>query len=82
MTMSTKPQTTAKVAERAIADMSAVVCTRDRTVQLERALDSLFKQELAPAEILVVDNAPADDSTRVLIERRFPDVRYVQEPVP
>ncbi len=82
MTMSTKPHTTAKVAERAIADMSAVVCTRDRTAQLERALDSLFKQELAPAEILVVDNAPADDSTRVLVERRFPDVRYVQEAVP
>lgn len=66
----------------AVVDMSAVVCTRDRTAQLERALESLFKQESAPAEILVVDNAPADDSTCKLVAGRFPDARYIREPVP
>lgn len=66
----------------AVAHMSAVICTRDRTAQLERALDSLFKQELVPAEVLVIDNAPADDSTCRLVEQWFPEVRYVQEPAP
>jgi GT2 family glycosyltransferase len=85
--MSVKPHVTAaaapsaEVAEPAVADMSAAVCTRDRTVQLERALDSLFNQKLAPAEILVVDNAPSDDSTRLLVECRFPDACYIREPV-
>ncbi len=82
MGISVQPHATAAAAEPAVADMSAVVCTRDRTAQLERALDSLFNQELAPAEILVVDNAPSDNSTRLLVECRFPDVRYIRDPVP
>jgi glycosyltransferase involved in cell wall biosynthesis len=34
-----------------------------------------------PAEILVVDNAPRDGATRELLERRFPSVRRVVEPI-
>lgn len=64
-----------------MADMTAVVCTRNRAVQLERSLDSLLAQEWVPREILVVDNAPADESTQRLLERRFAGVRYVREPV-
>ncbi len=88
MGMSVKPHPAGVTAPRveavqpAFADMSAVVCTRDRTAQLERALDSLLDQELPAAEILVVDNAPSDNSTRLLVECRFPDVRYIREPVP
>ena len=61
--------------------LSIAVCTRDRTVQLERALRSLIDQELAPAEILVIDNAPADEATRQMIQHIFPSVRYVREPL-
>ena len=60
--------------------LSVAVCTRDRTAQLERALRSLLDQELAPAEILVIDNAPADEATRQMVRQKFPAVRYVREP--
>ena len=60
----------------------AVICTHNRTDVLRRALNSLTAQSVCPAEILVVDNAPANDSTRTLIQEHFPSVRYVLESVP
>jgi glycosyltransferase involved in cell wall biosynthesis len=63
-------------------DICAVICTHNRTDVLRRALDSLKMQAVCPAELLVVDNAPADDSTRTLVREQFPSVRYVQEAVP
>jgi GT2 family glycosyltransferase len=65
-----------------VLDLTAAVCTRDRPEQLARALQSLRAQLPAPAEILVVDNAPADDSTARMVAERFPGVRYLREPVP
>jgi GT2 family glycosyltransferase len=65
-----------------VLDLTAAVCTRGRTEQLGRALQSLRDQSPAPAEILVIDNAPVDDSTARLVAERFPDVRYLREPVP
>jgi GT2 family glycosyltransferase len=62
--------------------ITAAICTRDRTRQLARALDSLIAQSPAPAEILVVDNAPSDQATRALVSERFPTVRYLHEPIP
>jgi len=61
--------------------VTAAVCTHARPAQLARALDSLLAQRPAPAEILVVDNAPPDDATRTLLAARYPGVRYVAEPV-
>jgi GT2 family glycosyltransferase len=61
--------------------VTAAVCTHARPEQLARALESLAAQRPAPAEILVVDNAPADDATRDLLAARFPRVRRVVEPV-
>lgn len=61
--------------------VTAAVCTHARPAQLARALDSLLAQLPAPAEIVVVDNAPPDDATRTLLAARYPGVRYVAEPV-
>ncbi len=61
--------------------ITAAVCTHDRPEQLARALDSLLAQRPAPAEILVVDNAPPTDATRTLLATRYPGVGYVVEPV-
>ncbi|MFQ5668595.1 MAG: glycosyltransferase family 2 protein [Candidatus Binatia bacterium] len=61
------------------ADICVAVCTRDRVKQLRRALRSLVEQAVPPAEILVVDNAPRNDCTRVLVGEEFPSVRYVRE---
>ena len=65
-----------------IAELSAVICTRNRTLLLQRALASLLDQDLPPAELLVIDNAPASSATRDLLHARFPQVRYVHESIP
>jgi len=67
--------------------VSVAICTRDRPEYLERCLESL--QRLVPAaaletaafEIIVVDNAPADERTRE-VAGRFAGLRYLREPTP
>ncbi|MFC7273509.1 glycosyltransferase [Paractinoplanes rhizophilus] len=65
--------------------VSVVVCTRNRSESLPACLDRLAAVAYRPVEFLVVDNAPADDATRAVVERyaagddRF---RYVREPRP
>lgn len=59
---------------------SVVVCTRDRPEDLARCLDSLGSLATPPLEVIVVDNCPSDERTRVLCEAR--PVRYVLEPMP
>jgi GT2 family glycosyltransferase len=49
---------------------------------LRRALDSLLGQSVPPAEILVVDNAPASGEVRALVSAGYPSVRYLAEPIP
>lgn len=56
---------------------SVIVCTRNRTQDLERCLDSLLRISAPGGEIVVVDNAPSDSSTAELVSR-YP-VRYVRE---
>jgi GT2 family glycosyltransferase len=55
------------------------ICTRNRTESLRRTLDSIGLQIILPAEILVVDNAPSDASTKKMILEQYPEVRYVLE---
>lgn len=59
--------------------IAVAVCTRDRPVQLARALRSLQAQEGRPATVLVVDNAPTSSDAEHLVRRDFPRVRYVRE---
>ncbi|GHA56642.1 hypothetical protein GCM10007389_05340 [Pontibacter akesuensis] len=59
--------------------VSVVICTRNRAVQLSRCLQLLMQSDCIPAEIVVVDNAPADDSTQEVV-RQLENVRYVPEP--
>ena len=60
--------------------IAAVICTRNRPHQLTRALASLLAQSRPLDEILVVDNGPADASTRQAVAA-LPGVRYCAEPV-
>jgi len=73
--------------ERVMRDgprITVAVCTRDRTEDLARLLESLRNQEYPRLAILVVDNAPSDDRTRRLVDGLTSDlnVRYVTEPRP
>lgn len=77
--------TSSGVLEDASSELPAItvaVCTRDRPADLERCLEAISKLEYPRFEVMVVDNAPATDATRALVEQRFPSVRYVHEPRP
>ncbi len=58
--------------------LTVAVCTRDRPTDLARCLDSLRVQTVG-VEVLVVDNDPAGDEARLVVEQH-PGVRYVREP--
>jgi len=60
------------------ADVSVVVCTRNRPEQLRDCLQQLQQQASAPREIIVVDNASADRSTAD-VAAAFPAVTYCRE---
>lgn len=62
-------------------NISVVVCTRNRSMQLKKCLDSLLKQFSLPKEIIVVDNAPLDEETRKVCDS-FAQVTYHKEPRP
>lgn len=57
---------------------TVVICTRNRPADLVRCLDSLMVAPSLNLEILVVDNAPSDESTFEAVSR-YP-VRYIREP--
>jgi glycosyltransferase involved in cell wall biosynthesis len=63
--------------------VTAAVCTRDRAAQLGDCLDALTALDYPEhlLDLLVVDNAPSDASTRDLVSR-YPRVRYACEPEP
>jgi len=64
----------------ALPTWSVVICTRNRTADLKRCLDALQNIHTPGGEIIVVDNAPSDDSTAQLVAH-YP-VRYVREDRP
>ncbi|MFN8467352.1 MAG: glycosyltransferase [Caldilineaceae bacterium] len=57
--------------------VSVIVCTRNRPKNLAGCLAALQQQRCPPGEIIVVDNAPADERTRETAAAW--SVRYVRE---
>lgn len=78
---------TAKLEKPILPPLTIAVCTRNRAALLRRTLAALVElrdsrtEDAAPVDILVVDNAPPDDSTRQAVSE-FSGVRYAMEPVP
>jgi glycosyltransferase involved in cell wall biosynthesis len=64
-----------------MADVSVIICTRNRSQDLYRCLHSLFAQTCLPSEVIVVDNAPTDDSTYTVV-KQFGEVIYYKEQRP
>ena len=71
----------------AMPSLTIAICTKDRSVRLQRCLASLLPQiergrsEGQAIEVLVVDNAPSDDRTRE-VAAALAGVRYALEPRP
>lgn len=65
----------------AYADVSLVICTRNRSSDLKICLDQLNNQVCKPKEIIVVDNTPSDNSTEQLV-KSYPTVTYHREDRP
>lgn len=62
--------------------ISVIVATRDRPEKLRHCLHSLLRSAYPEFEIIVVDNAPADDTAEILVRSEFTGrVHYVREPV-
>src|SRR6266576_160636 len=59
-------------------DLSVVICTRNRPLELEQCIRSLMNSADRQFELIVVDNAPDDNSTKEVVEK-FSSVRYVLE---
>ncbi|MGW4893379.1 glycosyltransferase [Kitasatospora sp. NPDC004240] len=63
--------------------VTVVVCTHDRTDLLPRALDCVLTGRYPRVEVIVVDNAPSNQATELLVRLRYGHrVRYLREPVP
>ena len=64
--------------------VSVVICTRDRSDQLENCLRFLERQEYPRFEVVVVDNVPTSDAVRTLVDAKQGELRfrYVLEPRP
>lgn len=58
---------------------TVAVCTRERPDDLRSCLDSIIALDGSGIDVLVVDNAPATDATRRVVEG-YQTVRYVREP--
>lgn len=65
--------------------ISVVVCTRGRPEQIKKCLSRLGQLQYPRYEVVVVDNAPADDALRYVVEGQPPcgaEFRYCVEPRP
>lgn len=56
-------------------DIAVIIPTYNRAHTLERCLDSVLNQTVAPNNIIVVDDG-SDDDTKTLIAERYPNVTY------
>jgi glycosyltransferase involved in cell wall biosynthesis len=62
--------------------ITVAVCTRNRTADLELCLNSIKNIKYANYEVVIVDNAPSDNSTELLVKNNYPEFRYVREDIP
>ncbi len=65
--------------------VSVIIATHNRPSGLRQCIDSLLKQDYPNFEIVVSDNAPADDASRDLVHKIYGSnnlVKYVRDDLP
>jgi tetratricopeptide (TPR) repeat protein len=72
----TSPPATSR-SPRPHSDVAILIPTRNRAALLERAVTSALRQDLKPAEILVIDDGSTDDTARLLAGGSR-DVKHLQ----
>jgi len=60
-------------------NISVIIPTHNRAHTIGRAIESVLRQTLPPAEIIVIDDG-STDGTAELVQRNFPKCRYLQQP--
>jgi len=68
--------------EKNLPLITIAVCTRDKVDNLELCLASLLNLEYPKTELIVVDNAPSDNSTKNFVEMFSKKIKYICEPTP
>ena len=67
--------------EKTLPLITVVVCTRNRVESLELCLSSLLNLEYPNVEIIIIDNAPADYSTKNFVKNFSSEIIYISEPI-
>jgi len=62
--------------------VTVAVCSRDRTEELAQCLEAIERLDYPNLDLLIVDNAPANDATERMAKSMHPKFRYVREPRP
>ncbi|MBT3759516.1 MAG: glycosyltransferase [Candidatus Marinimicrobia bacterium] len=57
--------------------VSVAIVTFNRVLEVERALNSVYKQSYSPIEVIVLDNASCDE-TVLMIKEKFPKVKLIK----
>ena len=72
-----------RLEDAVLPTLTAAVCTRNGHERIAECLDALSALEYQAGclDVLVVDNAPANEQTRHIVER-YPSMRYIAEPMP
>lgn len=60
-------------------NVSICICTRNRPVDLSKALQSVERSTYSGCEIIVSDDSTNDD-TKTLVTSKFPEVKYLEGP--
>ncbi len=68
--------------EKNLPLITVAVCTRNRVENLELCLTSLLNLDYPNIELIVVDNAPSDNSTKNFIDNFSDKIKYICEPTP
>lgn len=58
--------------------VSIIICTRNRVPELTQCLTSIQQMVCQPSEVIVVDNAPNDNSTETYVNS-LPGIKYYKE---
>ncbi|PWS33283.1 glycosyltransferase family 2 protein [Pedobacter paludis] len=59
--------------------LSVVICTRNRPQAIDDCVQALLNSNDKDFELIVIDNAPDDDSTEKVI-KKYPEIKYFKEP--